>query len=495
LRLIFFFLRILVLGVASFIVAFVYFSIASFYLSPQQIEHPLSMLSVGVLSTLIFWSPVDKLLKRGIRTAGFQSEPKSFERIRSMTDSLVYERQLIPAANLFLNTLSEELGLNSSAIFVKRGENFSPLAFQGRPLGDFKGFHLSPSSHLTHVLVGKPEGLKGLGPKEPPPKNPTTLGWELHQLQASFIFPLLHDSELFGFLAIGFKGGRSLTRVEIRFIRTLLPTLKMVVFKGMLVEVLEKQIQDFPALQSESLQSTKLSAMEQLATGIAHEIHNPLTIISGKAQVLLLKKTKTFDPVQVEEVLNTIVRQTKRASEVTRKLLMFTKTESEEKQEIDLEVILKDTLSLISYQMSLDQIQIEKDINASLPKFWGATSEIREIFMNLILNAIQATAEKGKIRIYLGLGQAGDFFQFSVEDYGAGIDEDKIANIFDPFYTTFQDGVGLGLYITERLVLKNGGKIKVESEKDKGSLFIVDLPLLSKNETRSKKPLSEVQNV
>jgi len=174
---------------------------------------------------------------------------------------------------------------------------------------------------------------------------------------------------------------------------------------------------------------------------------------------------------------------------------MFTKSSSHEPQNVDLEAVLKDTLSLISYQMALDQVQLDKEIQPGLPKFWGTSSEIREIFMNLILNAIQATPEKGRVRISLRTNLNGERFEFCVEDSGKGIPEDQLSQIFDPFYTTFQEGAGLGLYITERLVFKNGGRIRVESEPSKGSLFIVDLPASSPSKEAVVKPVNEVQNV
>ena len=476
-NLILFLLNLIILGFLSFVSAFLYFVAASRYLSPQTIEHPLSMLAVAVVSTLLFMKPVNALLKKGIYRVGFRKEPESFNRLRELTSTLLFEQDLVSAGNLLVNSLSEEFHLRSSALFLLQDGRLLPVAFSGRKLNDFKGFFLTAESPLIQALSNKPDGLKGIGPKEPLPQNMDSIAGELHQLQAAYVYPLMHGKEVIGVLSIGFKGSHDPSREEIRFLRSLLPLLSAAFYKGVEIENLKKRIHTFPNLQSELLQSTKLSALEQLAAGIAHEIHNPLTIISGKAQVLLLKKSKTLDSEQVEEVLNTVVRQTKRASDVTRKLLMFTKSSGREKEEVDLEAVLKDTLSLISYQTSLDQVRLERDISSGLPKFWGSSAEVREIFMNLILNAIQATPEKGHIRISLRLNTVGDKVEFYVEDSGKGISKDDMQKIFEPFYSSAHENVGLGLYITERLVFKNGGKIRAESEEGKGSLFMVELPI------------------
>ena len=493
-NLILFLLNLVILGFLSFSSAFLCFLIGSSYFSAQTIEHPLSMLAVGVVTAMFFMRPVSSLLKRGIYWAGFKEEPESFSRLRELTSTLLFERELVSAANLLVNSLSEELELKTSALFLTDGGRLYPVAFYGRSIEELKGFHLTAKSPLVRTLTRRPEGLKGLGPKEPAPQNMDSLEGELHKLQAAYVFPVMHGKEIFGILSIGFKGAHDPSRQEIRFVRSLLPLLAAAFYKGVEIENLKRRVSDFSNLQSELLQSTKLSALEQLASGVAHEIHNPLTIISGKAQVLLLKKSKNFDPQLVEEVLNTIVRQTKRASDVTRRLMMFTKSSGREKEWVDLEAVLKDTLSLISYQMSLDQMRLEREISCSLPKFWGNGTEVREIFMNLILNAIQATPGKGRIRIGLRMNAIGNRVEFCVEDSGKGISKEDMQRIFEPFYSSANENVGLGLYITERLVFKNGGKIRAESEVGKGSLFMVELPFsheVDKEEAEQPSAVSE----
>ena len=140
------------------------------------------------------------------------------------------------------------------------------------------------------------------------------------------------------------------------------------------------QLQD---TQSRLVQAAKLSAIEQLATGLAHEIHNPLTIISGKAQILLLQKDRTHLDERVEEVLRSIVKQTKRAADITRKLLMFSQGSGAPKEMLRLEQVLQDTLALVSYQTSLEGIELTQSIGPNIPRLYANVHEIREVFLNL----------------------------------------------------------------------------------------------------------------
>jgi len=156
-----------------------------------------------------------------------------------------------------------------------------------------------------------------------------------------------------------------------------------------------------------------------------------------------------------------------------------------------MEVVLKDTLSLISYQISLDQVDLEKDISPNLPKIIANQGEIREVFMNLIMNAIKATPQKGRVRITLRNNTSEKKVEFCVEDSGQGISKELMERIFDPFYTSVHENIGLGLYITERLAYKNGGKIYAESEEGRGSLFIVELPYASPSEIPSQTTINE----
>jgi len=233
-------------------------------------------------------------------------------------------------------------------------------------------------------------------------------------------------------------------------------------------------------IQSHLIHSAQHSAIAQLATGLAHEIHNPLTIISGKAQILLLKRDKIAFDDQVSDVLKTIVKQTKRAADITRKLLMFSDSHKSIKELVDLEMVVHDTIALLSYQVSLDQIQVVKRFEPSIPKLSGNKAELREAFLNVFLNAVQAIGTKGNIEIRLRLRKEQNAIELSVRDSGCGISEEDLPKVFHPFFTTREGTSGLGLFVTQQIVHGYGGSIRVESMIRQGTTFYINLPCVRK---------------
>ena len=241
-------------------------------------------------------------------------------------------------------------------------------------------------------------------------------------------------------------------------------------------EELRGSNQELMKIQSNFLQSNQHSAIAQLASGIAHEIHNPLTIISGKAQILLLKRDKMTYDEQVEEVLKTIVKQTKRAADITRKLLMFSDSHQSVKEPIDLETVVNDTVALLSYQVSLDQIQVIKRFEHPIPRWLGNVAELREAFLNLFLNAVQAVGTKGIVQVTVRYRKEDRVIELRISDTGPGILESDLPKVFHPFFTTRQEAAGLGLFVTQQIVHKYNGLIRAESKIGEGAAFVVELP-------------------
>jgi len=144
---------------------------------------------------------------------------------------------------------------------------------------------------------------------------------------------------------------------------------------------------------------------------------------------------------------------------------------------INIENVINDTIALVSYQISLDDIRIVKIIENNVPLIEGSLFEIRELFLNIILNAIQAIGQKGVITISIKYIINQNIIKISIADTGAGISEEKITNIFDPFYTTYPENVGLGLFVCQQIVNRLRGSIMVESNINNGSVFIISIPV------------------
>jgi PAS domain S-box-containing protein len=231
-------------------------------------------------------------------------------------------------------------------------------------------------------------------------------------------------------------------------------------------------------LELRLIQSAKMAALGEMAGGIAHEIRNPLAIISSAAQILLKKGA---DPEIRRECAEKIRVAANRAAAIIQSLLRFARPSERLVERVDVNSAVEDTLALIGHQISLQSIEIDKRLAPGLPRVRGAKNQLQQVFMNIILNAYQAMPRGGRFTIESRLAPAGPrpAIEISFIDTGRGIPEERLSRIFHPFFTTMPvgKGTGLGLSIAYSIVRQHGGTIRVESEVGKGSTFTVTLPV------------------
>jgi two-component system NtrC family sensor kinase len=247
-------------------------------------------------------------------------------------------------------------------------------------------------------------------------------------------------------------------------------------------------------LEQQLIRSDKLASLGTLVAGIAHEINNPLGIIAGYSEALLdragdrtLARVREFE--DFPEYLRTIHSEIFRCKGILKSLLEFARPSGGTFREIDINELIKEVLLLLQHRTASLKHTIELFLNRDLPKIYADAGSLRQLLMNLLLNAIYFTPEGGSIFITTGPddnpGKPGcdacpSRIRLSVRDTGAGIPGDLLGKIFDPFFTTkpVGEGTGLGLTICHRIVEQHGGAIDVESEPGKGTTFIITLPSL-----------------
>jgi signal transduction histidine kinase len=180
------------------------------------------------------------------------------------------------------------------------------------------------------------------------------------------------------------------------------------------------------------------------------------------------------------EMLRDVAGETSRAKEIVAGLLDFARESASTIQTLDLEKLLKDTIQLAQNQVRMSGITIELQVTESLPSIHGDGQKLQQVFLNLILNAVDASAKGGKIQVVaMPYDKASDHVAVNVVDYGHGIPRHVLPAIFDPFFTTKAKGrgTGLGLSVSQGIVAKHGGQILVRSEEGSGSVFTVVLPV------------------
>jgi two-component system NtrC family sensor kinase len=234
------------------------------------------------------------------------------------------------------------------------------------------------------------------------------------------------------------------------------------------------------ALSDEKLlQSQKLAAIGELSAGIAHEINNPLAIIRQEAEWLLrlFKKGTPPDAADMQTGLTEIVHQVDRSREITQNLLNFARRRQPVVQAVELNRIIEDMTLLVEKTAQHSHITLVKDLSPDLPAIDSDAPLLRQVILNLLNNAIQATGPEGTVTVST---RPTDDNQVTVQvsDTGHGIPRENLAQIFDPFFTTKPQGkgTGLGLSICHGIVERLGGNISVASQEGQGSSFTIKLP-------------------
>jgi two-component system, NtrC family, sensor kinase len=234
-------------------------------------------------------------------------------------------------------------------------------------------------------------------------------------------------------------------------------------------------------LEAQLTQADKLSSIGLLAAGVAHEVNTPLAVISSYSQ--MLAKQVRGDQ-RVAPVLDKIISQTFRASEIVNGLLNFSRTGAAEFTALDLNHIIEDTLKLLEHQFRTSQVQLETALELNLPPILGNSGKLQQVFLNLFLNAKDAMAAGGTLRVAT---VSNGLVTVDISDTGSGIATEHMQRIYDPFFTTKttvsegqRRGTGLGLAVSYGIIQEHAGKIQVESQLGSGTTFHLEFPMVRK---------------
>ncbi|OLC06197.1 MAG: hypothetical protein AUH42_06140 [Gemmatimonadetes bacterium 13_1_40CM_70_11] len=230
-------------------------------------------------------------------------------------------------------------------------------------------------------------------------------------------------------------------------------------------------------METQLIQSEKLAAVGQLVSGVAHELNNPLTSIAGLSEFLLEQKdlgTKDRGHLRV------IHEQAERAGRIVRNLLTFARKGPAERVRVDLNDLIQRTVLLMSYDLTLRDIAIERSLGGGLPAVLGDRHALQQVMLNLLTNAAHAVSQNPpeRPRVIRVATSFDDRVRVHVADSGPGIADDVMPHLFTPFFTTKEPGhgTGLGLSISYSLIESHGGHITVERPSEGGAVFVIDLP-------------------
>ena len=242
----------------------------------------------------------------------------------------------------------------------------------------------------------------------------------------------------------------------------------------------EERTRELKATQSQLLHSEKLAAVGALAATVAHEINNPLTGVYTYIRLMERKidqgQSGAEDIAKYKGYLDTMRREVERTTAIVQNLLDFTRPKDPLRKPMDLVKVMEESLALIANKLSITNIEVVKILNP-LPAIQADPAHMKQVFLNLLINACEAMEEGGTLTIRSDHHPDTNTVTMSVRDTGVGIEEKDRARIFDPFFSTKKKGTGLGLSVVNGIVTRHSGKVEIDSAPGKGTDFRVTLPV------------------
>jgi len=300
--------------------------------------------------------------------------------------------------------------------------------------------------------------------------------------RSMLIQPIHWKDELIGgFSVLWLKDVHRFTPDELRLAEGIALQSALAIENSRLYEGVKQQMVELKQTQAQLVQSTKLAAIGELAANIAHEINNPLTTVLGFAS-FIAERLSAEDPMREE--LGLIQEEASRARDIVRDLLQFSRQRDFRPEPTDVNTVLEQVVAMVRRQGALNTLTVSEEYAPDLPMVEMDVPRIKQVFLNIINNAVFAMKAGGTLTIRTAA--AGDSVRIAFADTGPGIPADILGRIFDPFFTTKPEvsGTGLGLSVSLGIVQSHGGTIEVASEVGRGATFTVTLPLHLDDEDR-----------
>ncbi len=413
----------------------------------------------------------------------FQKKYDYKELLKTFTSEVLTVLDLDKLVRLTVDKLSDIIKITSCGVLLldKEKNQYELTASQGI---DNRNIVLGMDNTLA-TFLNRTRAYLSVKHQGKDSRLPARIIEDMNKLKLELAIPLIVHDEMIGLLTLGKKkSDEDYTQDDMDILLPLSRTLAIAISNAEMFEELGKT-------QAEAAQQEKMAVIGTLSAGINHEICNPLGIARGQCEAFLLNikdglyKNKSAEELleKAQKIMEKVMHETDRATAITKRLSSFAKpSRGVISNDININNEIDEVLALVGYELKLDKINIVKEIDRDLPFISADKKQLQEVFFNLIRNAAQAIEEKGKITIRAE--EKDDKINIEIEDTGHGISEDKIGQIFNPFYTTKDPGkgMGLGLFIVRQVVERNRGRISARSRVNGGTTFILEFPVAKRLE-------------
>jgi signal transduction histidine kinase len=368
-----------------------------------------------------------------------------------------------------INTLSKDVEIEGASLFLFDEEKgwYYPIVSVGAGRNEVKNFILSQDEPFTALLKRR----KDIIIKEELRPSENMYAETMEKMCAEIAIPLLMKGELVGVLNLNHKITRDMyNREDLDLLKTLANQATIAIENAKMYDALRKT-------KVRMQRADRLASLGTLTAGLAHEIRNPLVAIKTFLQLLPEK----FDDEEFRNYFLTVASgEVERISSLITELLDFSRPSEPQLREENINEIIDKMITLITTETKKKNLRITKQFGENLPLIQVDKDQIKQVFLNILLNAVQATPENGEILIAsrsFAKNPEETLLQIEIRDTGPGIPPQELEHIFTPFYTTKTQGSGLGLSISHQIVEEHHGYIEVQSQIGSGTAFTVNLPL------------------
>jgi signal transduction histidine kinase len=434
---------------------------------------------MGVLTVLATVGPFIYIYVEKKAEDKLLREQRSYQNtLRKASGGMIRVRDLNKLLNLIVHILTRTVKIEFASIHLFDSDsNQYKMAAKKDRLGLVRHFTLDNKSVIIEYLRLKKEAIvyeevQLQSQDSPQDAKLADLEKHLQEIKAAVIVPSFVGNKLLGFLVLGRKNsGKIYSQDDLNVFSVLANQMALAIENA----ISHEEIRD---TRSQLMQLEKLAMTGKLANTVAHELRNPLTAIKTFTEYL----DQNYDNKEFRDKFRDVVNsELDRLQDITSQLLDTAKiAQPHFKDKVDAHRIIEATVLLLEKELSSQGIRWETKLNAQKSLLKADTDQLKQCFLNLIINSIQALQHKPGTdkRIIVSTDNPDEErLLIEITDTGRGIPEADIAHIFEPFFTTKDKGTGLGLSIVEGIILAHNGKISCQSQVNKGATFIIELPL------------------
>ena len=374
-------------------------------------------------------------------------------------------------------TIIGQMGVSGCAIFTYGLDESAMLLAKtkGLTLEDKRKYSIPADSTLFSATTETPNTayhISELEEKFPRAKSEINL---LKSIDIELVVPMSLKNRICGLLVVTEKIAKTpFLEDDKDFLAILANQLSVAVENARLFESEKDAYHKLAQTQRQLLETEKLAALGQLSARVAHEVNNPLGIIKNYLEILL---QTAGGSEQMVNYVNILKEEVNRIAGIVRQLLDFYHPHSIEKGEVKVNKVLDEIINLVSIQLESKKINVVREYGNNLPDVWASAEQLKQVFLNLIMNARDFMLDGGDIIINANLLK--DWIYIDFADSGVGIDPEGLSKVFEPFYTTKKDGqgTGLGLSVCYGIIQNHGGNITAKNRQEGGAVFTIKLPV------------------